>query len=223
MAVTISAAKYPEYSAGTGISGKRLVMYLNYGTDATAVSPVWALVGGVTSNSLSFSAEATSQQTKESEMMAVGKQKCERMKDGGSSVEFVYGNAQQMPFPDEQFDAVTCAYGVRNFADLDAGLQEMYRVMKTGGELTILEFGYPENQLIRWIYDRYFSTFLPFVGRLLSRDKTAYTYLNESVKHFCYADDFLAHLQNAGFEGTHFCRQTFGISYLYKAYKLKEK
>lgn len=157
------------------------------------------------------------------EMMAVGKQKCERIKDGGSSVEFVYGNAQQMPFPDEQFDAVTCAYGVRNFADLDAGLQEMYRVMKTGGELTILEFGYPENQLIRWIYDRYFSTFLPFVGRLLSRDKTAYTYLNESVKHFCYADDFLAHLQNAGFEGTHFCRQTFGISYLYKAYKLKEK
>lgn len=68
MAVTISAAKYPEYSAGTGISGKRLVMYLNYGTGATAVAPVWTLIGGLTSNSLSFSAEASSQQTKDSGM-----------------------------------------------------------------------------------------------------------------------------------------------------------
>ncbi len=68
MAVTISAAKYPEYSAGTGISGKRLVMYLNYGTGATAQAPVWTLLGGLTSNSLSFSAEASSQQTKDSGM-----------------------------------------------------------------------------------------------------------------------------------------------------------
>ena len=68
MAVTISAAKYPEYSAGTGISGKRLVMFLNYGTGATAQAPVWTLLGGLTSNSLSFSAEASSQQTKDSGM-----------------------------------------------------------------------------------------------------------------------------------------------------------
>ena len=68
MAVTIDAAKYPEYSAGTGISGKRLVMYLNYGTGATAANPVWTLLGGLTSNSLSFSAEASSQQTKDSGM-----------------------------------------------------------------------------------------------------------------------------------------------------------
>ena len=68
MAVTIDAAKYPAYSAGTGISGKRLVMYLNYGTGATAQAPVWTLLGGLTSNSLSFSAEASSQQTKDSGM-----------------------------------------------------------------------------------------------------------------------------------------------------------
>ena len=66
MSVTISAAKYPEYSAGTGVSGKRLVMFLNYGSGATAQNPVWTLVGGLTSNSLSFSAEANSQQTKDS-------------------------------------------------------------------------------------------------------------------------------------------------------------
>lgn len=157
------------------------------------------------------------------EMMAVGKQKCERMKDGGSSVEFVYGNAQQMPFPDEQFDAVTCAYGVRNFADLDAGLSEMYRVLRPGGELTILEFGYPQQKMVRWAYDWYFTTWLPMIGRLLSRDKTAYTYLNQSVRHFCYADDFLHHLKKVGFQGTYYRPQTFGISYLYKAQKLAEK
>lgn len=154
------------------------------------------------------------------EMMAIGRQKSERMNKEGNSIAFVYGNAQDMPFEDEQFDAVTCAYGVRNFANLEAGLREMHRVMKKGGELTILEFGYPQNRLIRLGYDWYFSTLLPMVGRLLSKDKTAYTYLNESVKHFCYADEFLAQLERAGFGGTCFHRQTFGISYLYKAYKL---
>ena len=131
--------------------------------------------------------------------------------------------AQEMPFPDASFDAVTCAYGVRNFADLDAGLSEMYHVLRPGGELTILEFGYPRQKWVRRVYDWYFSTWLPMIGRLLSRDKTAYTYLNQSVRHFCYADDFLEHLKNVGFQGTYYRPQTFGISYLYKAQKLAEK
>ncbi|MBR6017852.1 MAG: bifunctional demethylmenaquinone methyltransferase/2-methoxy-6-polyprenyl-1,4-benzoquinol methylase UbiE [Paludibacteraceae bacterium] len=153
------------------------------------------------------------------EMMRIGAQKAKR-RGVETRLHFQEANAQNMPFPDEHFDAVTCAYGVRNFADLDAGLREMYRVLKQGGELTILEFGYPQNKLIRWIYDRYFTTFLPLIGRLFSRDRTAYTYLNQSVKHFCYGDDFVAHLQKVGFSGTCFRRQTFGISYLYKARKL---
>ena len=154
------------------------------------------------------------------EMMRIGETKA---KKAGLEISFLEANAQQMPFPDNSFDAVTCAYGVRNFADLDAGLGEMFRVLKRGGELTILEFGYPNTGFFRWCYDRYFTTFLPFVGRLLSRDKTAYTYLNSSVKHFCYGDDFLQHLQKTGFSGTHFRRQTFGISYLYKAVKSDKK
>ena len=91
-----------------------------------------------------------------------------------------------MPFDDASFDGVTCAFGCRNFSDLDAGLREMYRVLRPGGQVTILEFSYPTNKLIRWGYDLYFTHVLPFVGRLVSRDKTAYTYLNKSVKSFCW-------------------------------------
>ncbi len=154
------------------------------------------------------------------EMMRIGAEKARR---AGREIRFMEANAQHMPFEDASFDAVTCAYGVRNFADLDAGLSEMYRVLRPGGELRILEFGYPQQKLVRWAYDRYFSIWLPMIGRLLSRDKTAYTYLNQSVRHFCYADDFLEHLKKVGFRGTHYRRQTFGISYLYEARKLKEK
>ena len=154
------------------------------------------------------------------EMMRIGEEKARR---AGREIRFMEANAQRMPFEDGTFDAVTCAYGVRNFADLDAGLREMYRVLRPGGELRILEFGYPQQKLVRWVYDRYFTTWLPMIGRLLSRDKTAYTYLNQSVRHFCYADDFLEHLKKVGFQGTCYRRQTFGISYLYKAGKLEEK
>ncbi len=154
------------------------------------------------------------------EMMRIGAEKARR---AGREIRFMEANAQEMPFPDASFDAVTCAYGVRNFADLDAGLSEMYRVLRPGGELTILEFGYPRQKWVRRAYDWYFSTWLPMIGRLFSRDKTAYTYLNQSVRHFCYADDFLEHLKNVGFRGTYYRPQTFGISYLYKAQKLNEK
>lgn len=149
-------------------------------------------------------------------MMAIGAAKAQRAK---APVTFEQVNAQAMPYADASYDAVTCAYGVRNFADLDAGLREMYRVLKEGGELRILEFGYPDNTLVRWGYDLYFDYCLPLVGRLFSRDKTAYTYLNRSVKGFVYGEDFARHLRKAGFKEVSFCKQTFGISYLYLAAK----
>ena len=151
------------------------------------------------------------------EMMAIGKVKTERLKLTG--IDFVYGNAQQMPFSDESFDAVTCAYGCRNFSDLDAGLREMYRVLRTGGEVTILEFSYPDNRLIRWAYDLYFSHILPFIGRLVSRDRTAYTYLNRSVKSFIWGEAFVRHLHDAGFREETFTPLTFGITTVYRARK----
>ena len=151
-------------------------------------------------------------------MMAIGEQKVAK-RGYAQQVQFDYGSAQQMPYADASFDTVTCAYGVRNFANMDEGLSEMYRVLRTGGELMVLEFSYPTNPVIRWGYDLYFSHVLPLVGRLVSRDKTAYTYLNKSVKSFCWGEDFLRHLTQAGFQDARFETLTFGIATIYIAKK----
>ena len=126
-------------------------------------------------------------------MMAIGEQKV--AKHGyAPHVQFDYGSAQQMPYADASFDTVTCAYGVRNFANMDEGLSEMYRVLRTGGELMVLEF-------------------------LFSRDKGAYSYLNRSVKNFPYGEAFCQHLRKAGFTQIKATPLTFGISTIYTAVK----
>ena len=155
------------------------------------------------------------------QMMAVGKAKVERLRVTGYGlpVEFVYGNAQQMPFADASFDAVTCAYGCRNFQNLDEGLKEMFRVLRPGGQVTILEFSYPSNRLVRALYDIYFTRVLPLIGRIVSRDKTAYTYLNKSVKAFCRGEAFVQHMHDAGFRDEQFTPLTFGITTVYTGIK----
>ncbi|MBQ6724884.1 MAG: bifunctional demethylmenaquinone methyltransferase/2-methoxy-6-polyprenyl-1,4-benzoquinol methylase UbiE [Paludibacteraceae bacterium] len=158
------------------------------------------------------------------QMMAIGKQKIEKLqitniKSQITNIKFIHANAQHMPFADNTFDAVTCAYGCRNFQNLDEGLREMFRVLKPGGQVTILEFSYPKNRLIRWVYDLYFSKILPWVGRIVSKDKTAYTYLNKSVKSFCWGEAFVQHLHDAGFKEEHFIPLSFGITTIYTAYK----
>ena len=96
----------------------------------------------------------------------------------------------------------------------------MYRVLKSGGSLVILEFSYPTRPLIRWLYDLYFSRILPLVGKCISRDKDAYTYLNRSVKGFCYGEAFAQQLREAGFTDIHCEPLTWGITTVYRATKL---
>lgn len=154
-------------------------------------------------------------------MMEIGKSKVDRLIANSQKpiAEFIHANAQHMPFSDASFDGVTCAFGCRNFSDLDAGLREMNRVLKPGGQVTILEFSYPSNRLVRWAYDFYFTHILPLVGRLVSKDKTAYTYLNRSVKSFCWGEAFVQHLHDAGFTNEHFLPLTLGIATVYTAQK----
>ncbi|MBQ7530341.1 MAG: bifunctional demethylmenaquinone methyltransferase/2-methoxy-6-polyprenyl-1,4-benzoquinol methylase UbiE [Paludibacteraceae bacterium] len=152
------------------------------------------------------------------QMMAIGEKKAAKF-GCSDKIRFDYGSAQQMPYADNSFDAVTCAYGVRNFANMDEGLKEMHRVLRTEGELMILEFSYPTRPLIRWAYDLYFSHILPFVGNLFSRDKGAYSYLNRSVKTFPYGEAFCRHLQEAGFRDIACQPLTFGITTIYRAKK----
>lgn len=156
------------------------------------------------------------------QMMEIGRGKVERLKfkvERSAEVQFIHANAQAMPFENDAFDGVTCAFGCRNFQDLDAGLSEMYRVLKPGGQVTILEFSYPSNGFVRALYDLYFTRVLPWIGRIVSRDKTAYTYLNKSVKSFCWGEAFAQHLRDAGFKEAAWTTLTFGIATIYTAHK----
>lgn len=153
-----------------------------------------------------------------SEMMNIGKEKVQE-KGLDSSVSFINASALDMPFEDNSFDIVMCGYGVRNFSDLDKGLSEMQRVLKPEGQLMILEFSYPDNRLIAWAYDIYFSHILPLVGRVVSKDKSAYSYLNKSVKTFVWGDKMKQRIEQAGFSACTYKPLTFGITTIYTATK----
>lgn len=152
------------------------------------------------------------------EMMRIGEEKVRKAGLEGK-VKFQLGSALEMPYEDSSYDAVTCAYGVRNFPDADKGLEEFYRVMKTGGQLAILEFSYPTNKVIRCGYDLFFSHVLPIIGRIISKDKGAYAYLNESVKNFMWGEEMCDHIKAVGFKDVKFRTLTFGITTIYTAIK----
>ena len=151
-------------------------------------------------------------------MMQIGRNKVQK-RGLQDKITFMHANAQKMPFTDGSYEIVTCAYGVRNFSNLDEGLREMYRVLPTDGQLMILEFSYPSNRFVSFCYDMYFSHILPLVGRLLSRDRTAYSYLNKSVKNFIWGEQMCEKLRQAGFRQVSFEPLTFGISTIYIAVK----
>ena len=152
------------------------------------------------------------------EMMKIGEQKVAKAGLEGKIL-FDLGSALEMPYGDASYDAVTCAYGVRNFPGADKGLQEFFRVMKPGGQLAILEFSYPTNPVIRWGYDLFFSNILPMIGRIISKDKGAYAYLNESVKDFMWGEEMCEHIRAVGFRDVKFKTLTFGITTVYTAIK----
>ena len=124
-----------------------------------------------------------------------------------------------LTYPDESFDAVTAAFGIRNFQDLDKGLKEMCRVLKKGGMLSIVELtrpvSFPMKQLF-WIYSH---TFLPVYGKLISKDNSAYSYLTKTIEAFPQGEQMMQILKKAGFAETRFERLTFGICTLYIATK----
>jgi demethylmenaquinone methyltransferase/2-methoxy-6-polyprenyl-1,4-benzoquinol methylase len=111
------------------------------------------------------------------------------------------------------------AFGVRNFENLDAGLAEIYRVLKVGGNLVVLEFSKPIKFPMKQLYGIYFKYFLPTIGRLISKDNAAYTYLPESVEAFPDGEKFLLHLRKLNFNSCRNQPLTFGISSLYTASK----
>lgn len=129
------------------------------------------------------------------------------------------GDSENLPFEDHSFDAATVAFGVRNFANVQAGLKEMARVLKPGAQLVVLEFSKPTFFPLKQGFNFYFKYVLPLIGRLTSKDKKAYSYLYESVQAFPEGDDFLALLHNLGLKNTSCKKLTFGICSIYTAIK----
>lgn len=129
-------------------------------------------------------------------------------------------DALRLPFGDEAFNMMSCAFGVRNFQDLSAGFAEMFRALKPGGRAVILEFSMPENRLLRWLYGLYFERVMPLLATVISRDRTgAYRYLARSVVAFVGPDDMAARLRQAGFAGVAAYPMTLGVVVVYVAEK----
>ncbi len=134
---------------------------------------------------------------------------------------FQLADAEALPFADASFDAVTCAFGIRNFVHLEKGLGEMLRVLKPGGRLVLLELATPDSPLLRPFYDLYARRVIPLLGRLLARNRQAYTYLPASIERFPKGQAFLDILQNSKYKVQN-CREqrfTFGVCRLYAATK----
>lgn len=134
-------------------------------------------------------------------------------------ISFKREDCTALSFPDEQFDAVTVAFGIRNFDGLDKGLQEMQRVMKTGGRLVILELSTPTAFPMKQLYHFYSKTAMPLIGRLISKDDSAYTYLPQSIAACPQGEEMAAIIRLAGFREVQFKALTFGICTLYTATK----
>lgn len=124
-----------------------------------------------------------------------------------------------MPFADAEFDAVTVAFGVRNFEHLFQGYQQMHRVLSPGGMLCVIELSTPRNKLVRWFYDLYTLHIIPWVGAMKSHDRSAYRYLPQSIAAVPQGDDMLAIMQEAGFKQCKVKRLTLGTCSIYTAVK----
>ena len=150
------------------------------------------------------------------EMLAVGRDKIART---GLSIEMVEADAENLPFADEKFDVVTVAFGVRNFENTVRGLSEINRVLRRGGTIVVLEFSVPPKSPFATLYKFYSKHILPRVGRMVSRDAAAYTYLPESIKNFACGKEFLELLDKASFTDCRHKLLTGGIATIYTARK----
>lgn len=151
-------------------------------------------------------------------MLDVGREKV-AARGWTDRIELLQGDSVSLPFEEGHFDAFTVAFGVRNFEDLEGGLADMLRVLKPGGLGLVLEFSKPKHFPIKQLFGLYFKHIMPAVGRWVSKDASAYTYLPESVQAFPEGDDFLAHLRNVGYVDVASRPLTGGIATIYTGRK----
>lgn len=151
-------------------------------------------------------------------MMEIGRKKVKQL-GLDRVISFEKEDCTCLSYPDESFDAVTAAFGIRNFADLDCGLKEMCRVLRKGGHLSIVELTTPVSFPMKQLFKIYSHTILPVYGRLISKDNSAYSYLTATIEAFPQGETMTEILRKAGFREASFKRLTFGICTMYFATK----
>jgi demethylmenaquinone methyltransferase/2-methoxy-6-polyprenyl-1,4-benzoquinol methylase len=151
-------------------------------------------------------------------MLDVGRKKISKKKLEGK-IEMIQGDSEALPFEDNSFDAVTVAFGVRNFENLEKGLKEIFRVLKPGGIFVVLETSVPTKFPFKQGYKVYSSLVLPLVGKIFSKDQDAYSYLSKSAASFPYGKAFNNILKKSGFINIQDQPQTFGVATIYVASK----
>jgi len=151
-------------------------------------------------------------------MLEVGRKKIAQKKLD-SKIKMMVGDSENLPFDDNTFDAITVAFGIRNFESLEKGLAEIYRVLKPNGMFVILETSVPTNPLYKAGYSFYTKYILPTIGKVFSKDQSAYSYLCESASKFPYGETLNNILRQIGFNSVEDLPQTFGVATIYKASK----
>lgn len=151
-------------------------------------------------------------------MLKVGREKL-RNKGLVSNIRYVQANAENLPFPDNYFDLITIGFGLRNVTHKDKALASMYRALKPGGRLLVLEFSKPTNAVMSKLYDFYSFKVLPKMGQLVAKDSDSYQYLAESIRMHPDQETLKAMMQSAGFENVDYYNMTAGIVALHRGYK----
>ncbi len=152
------------------------------------------------------------------EMLEIGKKKIKEL-NKEQIIELQQNDAENIPFTNNSFDAVTVAFGVRNFENLNKGLSELYRVLNSNGTLLILEFSRPKNNLFGYFFKFYFKYILPTLGKMFSKNKVAYKYLFQSVQQFPSVNDMKKYLSSQGFINVNAKTLSMGIATIYTASK----
>lgn len=154
-----------------------------------------------------------------SDMLNIGK---ERAKQNGfvSGISWIQGDAENLPFASDSFDAYTIAFGIRNVVHIDKVLSEAFRVLKKGGRFLCLEFSQVTNPLVSWIYDKYSFQVIPVLGQIIARDWRSYQYLVESIRQFPTQEEFCLKMKNCGFKIVTYENLLFGIAAIHSGFKI---
>lgn len=205
-------------SFGTDIKWRKKVIKLVKDTKPTSVLDIATGTGDLAIQMVQTDAKRIVGLDLSEGMLSVGRKKI-AAKNLSTKIEMIQGDSEALPFEDDTFDAITVAFGVRNFENLEKGLSEIYRVLKPGGLFVVLETSVPTKAPYKLGYKLYTNMLMPLIGRVFSKDRDAYSYLSKSAAAFPFGKEFNNILKKIGFSNIEDKPQTFGVATIYTASK----